>query len=65
LSGRRLARNALYNVLGQGLPLVVGLAALPITLRALGDPRFGLLGLAWAILGYVGALDLGLGPATT
>ena len=65
MSGRRLARNALYNVLGQGLPLVVGLAALPITLRALGDARFGLLGLAWAILGYVGALDLGLGRATT
>ena len=65
MSGRRLARNALYNVLGQGLPLVVGLAALPITLRALGNARFGLLGLAWAILGYVGALDLGLGRATT
>jgi len=65
VSGRRLARNALYNVLGQGLPLVIGLAALPITLRALGNARFGLLGLAWAILGYVGALDLGLGRATT
>ena len=65
MNGRRLARNALYNVLGQGLPLVVGLAALPITLRALGDARFGLLGLAWAILGYVGALDMGLGRATT
>ena len=65
MSGRQLARNALYNVLGQGLPLVIGLAALPITLRALGDARFGLLGLAWAILGYVGALDLGLGRATT
>ena len=65
MSGRQLARNALYNVLGQGLPLLVGLAALPVTLRALGDARFGLLGLAWAILGYVGALDLGLGRATT
>jgi len=65
VSGRRLARNTLYNILGQGLPLVVGLAAIPVTLRALGDARFGLLGLAWAILGYVGVLDLGLGRATT
>jgi len=60
-----VARNALYNVVGQGLPILAGLAAIPITLRALGDARFGLLGLAWAILGYVGVLDLGLGRATT
>ena len=63
--GRLLARNALYNVFGQGLPLLVGLAAIPVTLRSLGEARFGLLGLAWAILGYVGVLDLGLGRATT
>src|SRR2546422_5233608 len=63
--GRLLARNALYNVLGQGLPLLVGLAAIPVTIRSLGEARFGLLGLAWAILGYVGVLDLGLGRATT
>src|SRR6266516_1604877 len=65
LAGRLLARNALYNVLGQGLPLLVGVAAIPVTIRALGEARFGLLGLAWAILGYVGVLDLGLGRATT
>lgn len=64
-AGRLLARNTLYNVLGQALPLLVGLAAIPITLHVLGDARFGLLGLAWAILGYVGVLDLGLGRATT
>jgi O-antigen/teichoic acid export membrane protein len=64
-AGRRIARNTLYNVVGQALPLLLGLAAIPITLRALGAARFGLLGLAWAILGYVGVLDLGLGRATT
>ena len=63
--GRLLARNALYNVVGQALPVLVGLAAIPVTLRSLGAARFGLLGLAWAILGYVGVLDLGLGRATT
>lgn len=64
-AGRTLARNTLYNVLGQGLPIVLGLAAIPVILRSLGEARFGLLGLAWAILGYVGAFDLGLGRATT
>lgn len=63
--GRAVARNAAYNVVGQALPLLVGLAAIPVAVRALGAERFGLLGLAWAILGYVGVLDLGLGRATT
>lgn len=60
-----LTRNTLYNIAGQTIPILIGLAAIPITVHALGDARFGLLGLAWAILGYVGALDLGLGRATT
>src|SRR5439155_13888997 len=64
-SGRLLARNTLYNVFGQALPVLVGLGAIPVTLRSLGEAGFGLLGLAWAILGYIGVLDLGLGRATT
>jgi len=55
----------LYNVVGQALPVLIGIAAIPVTVRSLGAARFGLLGLAWAILGYVGVLDLGLGRATT
>ncbi|MEX2156142.1 MAG: flippase [Gemmatimonadales bacterium] len=64
-AGRLVARNTLYNVLGQALPVLVGIAAIPVTVRSLGEARFGLLGLAWAILGSVGVLDLGLGRATT
>jgi O-antigen/teichoic acid export membrane protein len=62
---RALARHTLYNVLGQAIPVVVGLATIPVTVRLLGAERFGLLGLAWAVLGYVGMLDFGLGRATT
>ncbi|MGH7700711.1 MAG: flippase [Gemmatimonadales bacterium] len=61
----RITRNTLLNVLGQGLPLVVGLAAIPVTAHALGPQRFGLLALIWAVLGYFGVLDLGLGRAAT
>ena len=60
-----IARNARWNALGQGIPLLVGLAAIPITAQALGPARFGILGLIWSVLGYAGALDLGLGRATT
>ncbi len=64
-SGLRLTRNILWNLIGQSLPLLVGLAAIPITVRYLGDARFGLLGLVWAIFGYFSVFDLGLGRATT
>jgi O-antigen/teichoic acid export membrane protein len=60
-----VARHTVYNVLGQAVPLVVGLAAIPIITKALGDSRFGLLLLMWAIIGYFSVLDLGLGRATT
>lgn len=51
-------------MLGQGLPLLVGLITIPIVAGRLGDVRFGLLGLAWAVLGLAGAFDMGLGRAT-
>jgi len=62
---QRVARHTIYNLLGQAVPLVVGLAAIPILTRSLGDARFGLLALMWAIIGYFSLLDLGLGRATT
>src|SRR6267142_3249050 len=62
---QRVARYTAYNILGQALPLLAGLAAIPIITRSLGDRRFGLLALMWAIIGYFSMLDLGLGRATT
>jgi O-antigen/teichoic acid export membrane protein len=61
----RLARNTIFNVLGQAVPLVVGFVCIPILTRSLGDVRFGLLALMWTIIGYFSLLDLGLGRATT
>ena len=63
--GRGLARNALYNVAGQSAPLAVAYFAIPVLTRELGASRFGLLTLAWAVLGYFSLFDLGLGRALT
>ena len=60
-----IARNTAFNLLGHGAPLVVGLVSIPIVAHFLGDVRFGLLGLAWAVLGSFTLVDLGVGPATT
>src|SRR5712691_9794893 len=62
---QRVAHSTAYNILGQAVPLAVGVASMPIITRSLGDARFGLLALMWAIIGYFSLLDLGLGRATT
>jgi len=64
-AGRLLARNVLWNLAGQLLPLVVGVAALRPIIEGLGIERFGLLSLAWIIVGYFSLFDLGLGRALT
>jgi len=65
VKGAAIAHNTVLNLAGQGLPLLVGVFAVPIIVRGLGIERFGLLALCWGILGYFGMFDLGLGKATT
>jgi O-antigen/teichoic acid export membrane protein len=55
----------MLNVAGQVIPLLVGIVTVPYVIRHLGPDRFGLLSLAWLVVGYFAFLDFGLGPATT
>lgn len=64
LDSRTLARNAVLNLFGMTLPLLVAIVAIPFVARGLGAERFGLLALAWVVLGYFPLFDLGLGRAT-
>lgn len=63
--GRLLARNVAANLIGWALPAVAALAAIPALVRALGPTRFGVLALAWSLVGYFSLFDLGLGRALT
>lgn len=64
-SGRLLARNTIWSLVGNGAPLLVAVVCIPILIRALGKDRFGVLTLAWALIGYANLFDLGLGRALT
>jgi O-antigen/teichoic acid export membrane protein len=64
-NGSLLVTNTLFNLLGQIAPLIVGILAIPVLIRQLGTERFGLLALAWSVIGYFSLLDLGLGRALT
>jgi len=61
--GSLLARNTIWNLSGQIAPLVVAIFAIPLLIKGLGTARFGVLTLAWAIVGYFSLFDLGLGRA--
>ena len=63
--GRSVARNAVLYLLSRALPLAVAVLAIPYLVRQLGPSRFGVLSLAWVIVGYFSVFDLGLGRAAT
>jgi len=64
-SGSLLARNTVWNLVGQITPMAVGLFAIPRLISSLGTDRFGVLLIAWMVVGYFSFFDLGLGRAMT
>ena len=64
-TGRKMARNTVWNLAGHATPLLVAIVAIPRLIHGLGTERFGILPLAWTIIGYFGLFDMGLGRALT
>jgi O-antigen/teichoic acid export membrane protein len=62
---RSVALNSFWNLVGQTSPLLLAAFVIPVLIRELGVDRFGVLALAWSLVGYFGLLDLGIGRATT
>jgi O-antigen/teichoic acid export membrane protein len=63
--GQRLVVHSLLNAIGQGVPILVAVASVPLLLRGLGTERTGLLTLSWSVIGYASLFDFGLGRALT
>lgn len=60
-----LARNTFYSLFGQVLPLFVAVITIPFLVDGLGLERFGVLTIAWMVVGYFSLFDMGIGRATT
>lgn len=54
-----------WNLAGNIIPLVVGVYAIPRLISGMGETRFGVLTIVWAVVGYFGIFDLGLGRGIT
>jgi O-antigen/teichoic acid export membrane protein len=65
ISGALLVRNGMLNILGQGLPLVIGVLTVPLIVTGLGAERFGILVFTWTLIGAFSLFDLGLGWSVT
>jgi len=64
-SGRHLARNSITNLIGLAAPMFVAFFTIPILIRNLGTERFGVLNLAWMVIGYFSLFDMGISRALT
>jgi O-antigen/teichoic acid export membrane protein len=64
-SGRLLAKNAVWNLVGACAPVLVAVVCLPMLKKSLGTERLGIISLAWVVVGYFGFFDLGLSRALT
>lgn len=63
--GALLLRQSLWSALGWILPALAALWAVPGLTRSLGAGGFGLLAIAWSLVGWFSAADLGLSRAVT
>jgi|SRR5215469_260474 len=59
-----IAKNSILNLLGQVLPGVIGVVTIPYIVKGLGTDGYGILSIAYVVLGYFSIFDLGLSRAT-
>ena len=64
-TGKAIAKNTIYNLLGYGIPFFFALFTIPFLIRGLGIERFGILNLAWIVIGYFSFFDFGIGKGLT
>lgn len=63
--GSSITKNTIYNLLGYGVPILVAIAVIPSLVKGLGTERFGILNLAWVVIGYFSFFDFGIGKSLT
>jgi O-antigen/teichoic acid export membrane protein len=61
----KLTRNTLSNLVGIVIPVGIGFFLMPFIIKHIGIAGFGIWLLAGSVIGYMGLINLGLGPTVT
>jgi len=61
----RLVKNSFYSLGAAVLPTLIALVSVPLFVSTIGMERYGVLIVAWILLGYFGQADFGIGRAIT
>ncbi len=64
-SNKKIAKNTIYNLFGYGIPAIFAVFFIPALIHGLGVERFGILSLAWIVIGYFSFFDFGIGKSLT
>ncbi len=62
---RLLRRNVIISLLGWVLPAATALVAFPLLAQRLGPDRFGVVALAWSVVGWFSLFDFGIARGLT
>ncbi len=62
---KQVFKNTLYNLLTQGVLILITIAALKVIVGGISEEKFGLLSLLWVFIGYFTLLDFGVSRAIT
>ena len=60
-----IKKNIIWSLVGNILPLIAGVLLIPAIIQSYGLERFGLLAIAWSLVGYFGLFDVGMSRALT
>ena len=65
ISGNLLLKNSAYNFAGSVAPLFVAIFKIPFLVKGKKKKKFGILSLAWVVIGYFSLFDFGIGRTLT
>lgn len=60
-----IKKGTIWNLIGNVLPLLVGVLCIPYLVKHIGLESFGVLTLIWTLIGYFSIFDFGIGRALT
>ncbi len=60
-----IRNGTVWNLIGNVLPMLVGVVCIPFLVKHIGVESFGVLTLIWTLIGYFSIFDFGIGRALT